>query len=257
MKSHSFCRHLFGGASFAVVGACLLPGIASASILVTTDPAAIAAFQSGATIETFDDLTAFGITSYGAGQNVSAAESFSSRDGATKPTFHSGGGSFNDPVGNPGTPIGIVAPGGTISGDVVSLNNVAAPLVVGTTELFNRGFMEIIFPDDVARVGFWVTHGTISLDLRDDGGTTHTTGDFAVTVTAKQFVGISRDNADVKVAALIGVQGTEAFTIDDMTYSTTPLGSSTTVPEAGTFWSVALAGVGIGCAGVRRHLKRR
>lgn len=207
---------------------------AQALIITTTDASVIAAFQSGATVEDFDDLTAFPITSYAAGQTVDSGAQFSSRDGATQPTFHSGGASPNDPVGNPGTPIGIFAPSGAIAGDVQSPENVAGPLVINSDEAFNFGFLEVIFPSNVATVGFWLTHGSVLFQLRDDTGNTLTTGDFEVSASEGQFVGISRDTADVKVAAL--VPSTEALTIDDFTYSVNP------VPEAGTLLDLAPAG---------------
>jgi hypothetical protein len=209
-----------------------MPVGAGAVIITTTDPAVVAAFQSGATVEDFDDLTALAITSYAAGQTVPAGAQFSSRGGATQPTFHSGGASPNDPVGNPGTPIGIFAPSGAIAGDVSSAPNVAGPLVINSDEAFNFGFMEVIFPSDVSRVGFWLTEGSVLFQLRDATGSPLTTGDFEVTASAGQFVGISRSASDVKVAALVGL--TEAFTIDDFTFGTP-------VPEPGAAACLALA----------------
>jgi hypothetical protein len=116
--------------------------------LISSDTSAVAAFQAGATVKNFDDLPALTITSYDSGQAVPSANQFSSRDlvAFTAPFFNSGGASFNDPVGNPGTPIGIFDPDGAIAGDVQSTNNVAGPLVVGSDEAFNNGFMEVIFP---------------------------------------------------------------------------------------------------------------
>lgn len=221
---------------------------AQAASLTTTDPALIAAFQSGATIERFDDLSALLITSYNAGQTVSTAAQFSSRNGATDPTFHSGGASPNDPVGNPGTPIGIFQPSGGILGDVASPNHVAGPLVINESEAFNFGFMEVIFPAGASRVGFWVTHGEVTMDLRDVEGNPLTTGDFLINGSAGQFIGISRDAADVRVAAIVG--STEAFTIDDFTFV---MGTaSPSVPEpsslAGSLFACLFAGAFFGVA---------
>lgn len=221
---------------------------AQALIITTNDPAVVAAFQSGASVEHFDDLAAFPITSYAAGQTVPPAAQFSSRDGATQPTFHSGGASPNDPVGNPGTPIGIFAPSGPIAGDVISGANVAGPLVINSDEAFNFGFMEVIFPADVSTVGFWLTSGSVLLQLRDVTGNTLTTGDFEVMASAGQFVGISRDAADARVAALVG--STEAFTIDDFTFGTP-------VPEAGVPVSLALAGASLWLSNRRRQAPRK
>lgn len=214
------------GAAVAVCVALAQAPAAHAVVIATTDAATIAAFQSGATIESFDDLSALVITSYVAGQTVGASEQFSTRNGLTQPTFHSGGASPNDPVGNPGTPIGIFEPTGGIAGDVRSPSNVAGPLVINSDEAFNFGFMEVIFPSTASRVGFWLTHGNVLLQLRDADGNTLTTGDFQVNGTAGQFIGIIRDSADVTVAAIVG--STEAFTIDDFTYAS---GGGTSVPE--------------------------
>ncbi len=139
------------------------PTASSGLTLVSSDATAVAQFQAGATVEGFDDLSALTITSYDDGQIVPAANRFSSRNLGvfTSPFFNSGGASFNDPVGNPGTPIGIFDPDGAIAGDVKSPNNVAGPLVGdGSFEAFNNGFMEVIFPADVIRVGFWITQGS-------------------------------------------------------------------------------------------------
>jgi hypothetical protein len=200
----------------------LLPIESFGLVIVTSDPNEVALFQTGATIEDFDDLAALTITSYDDGQSVPAANQFSSRDLAafTSPFFNSGGASFNDPVGNPGTPIGIFDPDGAIAGEVQSPANVAGPLTVGTDQAFDNGFMEVIFPADVIRVGFWITHGTdIQLILKDANNTNHSTGDFSVTGSAGEFIGIQRDAADVRGVTIVF----DAFTIDDFTYSTTPI----------------------------------
>ena len=203
--------------------ATMQPTESSGLTLITSDPSQVAQFQAGATVENFDSLSALTITSYDNGQIVPAANRFSSGNliTFTSPFFNSGGASFNDPVGNPGTPIGIFDPDGAIAGDVKSPNNVAGPLVGdGTFEAFNNGFMEVIFPADVIRVGFWVTQGTITLFLKDSTNTNLATGDVMVTGSSGQFIGIQRDTADVR-GVTIGF--TQAFTIDDFTYSTTPI----------------------------------
>lgn len=215
------------------VAAVWIAAASQGAVIITTDPAVAAAFMAGGTVENFDDLTAFPITSYAAGQTIPADAKFSSRDGALFPTFHSGGASPNDPVGNPGTPVGIFAPGGDIAGDVVSAANVVGPLTLANPdEPFNFGFMEVIFPQAVARVGFWLTSGNITLFLRDGTGS-NLPGDSSATVEEGQFVGIARDTADVVVAAM-GFP--EHFTLDDFTYSTTP------IPETGTLLNLGAVG---------------
>ena len=69
-------------------------------------------------------------------------------------------------------------------------------------------------------LGLWVTQGTITLFLKDSTNTNLATGDVQVTGSAGQFIGIQRDTADVR-GVTIGFP--EAFTIDDFTYSTTPI----------------------------------
>lgn len=195
-----------------------LPAASGAEILQTTSAKQAKKFQKGAAVEGFDDLQAAPLSGYDPNQTVDGAATFSSRDGATQPTFHSGGGSPDDPVGNPGTPIAIVDPAGAIEGESVSGKNVAAPLVVGELTVWTNGFMEVIFPAEVSKVGFWVTHGSVSLSLRDRSGAELTTGDFSAVASEGSFVGITRPSADVAVAALLA-NGVDAFTIDDFTYS--------------------------------------
>ena len=96
------------------------PTESSALYLVSSNPSEVGQFHMGATVENFDDLPALTLTSYLPGQTVPAANQFSSRNlvAFTSPFFNSGGASFNDPVGNPGTRIGIFDPDGAIAGDV-------------------------------------------------------------------------------------------------------------------------------------------
>ena len=116
-----------------------------------------------------------------------------------------------------------------LPGDVQSPNKVAGPLTVGTYEAFTNGFMEVIFPADVIRVGLWITQGSnIQLILK-----THNTptGDFSVTGNAGQFSGIQRDTADVRG----GTIGFGAFAIDDFTYSSTQM-----IPEPSSALLIAM-----------------
>jgi MYXO-CTERM domain-containing protein len=196
-------------------------------------------------VETFDAFPALSITSYAAGQTVPGANQFVSLSPAlfTAPFFNSGGASFNDPVSNPGTPIGIFDPEGAIAGDVVSGSHVAGPLAINTDEAFNFGFMEVVFPTDVQRVGMWVTHGTFQMILKDAGNSNIATGDFQVTGSAGEFIGIARDTADIRG---ITMGFPESFTIDDFTYGTS------VIPEPA---SALLAALGLGALLSRRRRK--
>jgi len=234
-----------------IVFAAFLPLDSNALSVTTTDSGVVASFQAGATIENFDDLAALTITSYSSGQTVPAANQFSSRNliTFTSPFYNSGGASFNDPVGNPGTPIGIFAPSGGIAGNVKSGTNVAGPLATGSDEAFNNGFMEVIFPTDIQLVGFWITHATtpITMILKDSTNTNLSTGDFQVTGSEGQFIGIIRDSADIRG---ITIGFTEAFTIDAFTFS----GARTTVPDTGATFGLLFASL-IGLTAVRRHYR--
>jgi VPDSG-CTERM motif len=232
-----------------IVFAPFLPLDSNALLVTTTDPGVVASFQAGATIENFDDLAALTITSYASGQTVPATNQFSSRNLSTftSPFYNSGGASFNDPVGNPGTPIGIFAPSGGIAGNVKSGTNVAGPLATGSDEAFNNGFMEVIFPADVQLVGFWITHATspIFMFLKDSTNNNLSTGDFQVQGSEGQFIGIQRDSADVRG---ITIGFTESFTLDDFTFSA----ATTTVPDTGATFALLFVSV-IGLIAVRRH----
>jgi MYXO-CTERM domain-containing protein len=224
-----------------------LPTASSGLVIVTSDAGEAAAFQAGATVEGWDDLPALVITTYDDGQVVPDANKFSSRDLTTftSPFFNSGGASFNDPVGNPGVRIGIFDPDGAIAGEVVSANNVAGPLSPGfggdPDTAFTNGFIEVIFPADVIRVGFWVTHGTsVQMFLKDSTNTNLSTGDVSVTGSAGQFIGIQRDSADVRGVTI----GFGTFTLDDFTYSSEP------VPEPA---GLALAALGLVALAIRRR----
>jgi len=237
-----------------IVFAPFLPLDSNALVVTTTDAGVVTSFQAGATIENFDNLPALTITSYSV-QTVPAANQFSSRNliTFTSPFYNSGGASFNDPVGNPGLPIGIFAPTGGIVGDVQSGPNVAGPLDINpndnSIEAFNNGFMEVIFPTDVQLVGFWITHasGSIMMILKDSTNTNLSTGDFQVTGIEGQFIGIQRDSPDVRG---ITIGFTESFTIDDFTFSA----ATTTVPDTGATFDLLFVSL-IGLTAVRRHYR--
>jgi len=204
--------------------------VAHAITINTTDAGVISAFQTGAAIETFDTLSGHIITSY-APVSVPAGNQFSSRNPADPgtPFFNSGGASFANPAGNPGTKIGIFDPSDGIAADFRSPNNVAGPLQVGTDQSFGGGFMEVIFQTAASKVGFWVTHGTVTLFLKDINNQNLAIGDVTVIGTEGSFIGIDRGVADIGGITLIG--GAVSFTLDDFTSAAS---TSTTVPDAGS-----------------------
>jgi hypothetical protein len=200
---------------------------AHALILKTTNAGEVATFSTGMNVEEFEGTIGTALSSYAPGQLVENGSLFSSLDHATQPTFHSGGADPNDPEGNPGTPIGIIDPSGAIAADVVSGVNVASPLVINTQEPFNNAFMEVIFfPGLVERVGFWITHGSVTLTLRDRQVNDLTTGDVTVTGVEGEFIGISRGTSDIAIAAVFAAGGGDSYTFDDFVYADS-------VPEPG------------------------
>jgi hypothetical protein len=225
---------------------------ASATVLVTTQQSDVDAFSTGIDLEDFEGLSGTTITGYGPGQLIDQDSDFSSRDPGRLPTFHSGGASPGNPVGNPGTPVGIASPSGAIAADVVSGSNVAAPLVINTEELFSdgvtTGFMEVIFSEPVERVGFWITHGgEVQLQLRDVTGSQLPSGDVSASGTKGQFVGISRPSADIVVAALFLSSG-DAFAIDDFVSTAAP------VPEPGAACLLVAGALTLALARGRREI---
>ncbi|MBA2623045.1 MAG: VPDSG-CTERM sorting domain-containing protein [Chthoniobacterales bacterium] len=243
---HSFwaARYLI---ALLAVGA---SSVGHAITINTTDPGVISTFQTGAAIETFDTLSGLSITSY-ASVAVPAGNQFSSRNLANPnlPAFNSGGATFTNPAANPGTPIGIFDPAGAIAAEFRSANNVAGPLEVGSDQAFGAGFMEVIFLNAVSKVGFWVTHGTVQLILKDTSNTNLASGDFTVTGNQGFFIGIDRGVADIGGITLIG--GNVSFTIDDFTSSaSTP---TATVPDVGSTLSL----LGMAFAGLTWCARRR
>jgi hypothetical protein len=238
---------------------------AQAGTLTTTTLSDITAFESGAFVETFDTVPGLAISSYptagNPGPTVPAADQQTALtpSGASQPTFfNSGGATFTDPVGNPGTPIGIFTPSGGIAGDVLSGHNVAGGLIGMTSTAFTDGnataFMEVIFPTDMSKVGLYVAHGQVLLILKNDGNNNLSTGDFMITGTAGQYIGLTRTSPDVKGVTMIF---TGVTTIDDFTFGngSSTSGSGGKVPDAGSPLNLALAG---GCLVVLgRKLKAR
>jgi hypothetical protein len=232
--------------------ALLAVGTASVShalTINTTDAGVISAFQSGAAIETFDTLSGLTITSY-ASVAVPAANQFNSRNLANPsvPEFNSGGATFSNPASNPGTPIGIFDPAEGIAADFHSANNVAGPLEVGSDQAFGSGFMEVIFQTPVSKVGFWVTHGSVQLILKDTSNMNLASGDVMVTGTQGNFIGIDRGVADIGGITLLAV-GAVSFTLDDFTSA----GSTSTVPDTGGTLSL----LGLAFAGLMWCARRR
>jgi len=253
-----------------LVTAALVVGTsAQAGILVTSNPADIAAFQSGAIVENFDNLGALPISSYPApgapGPVVPAGVQVTALTppGASQPVFfNSGGASFNNPVGNPGVPIAILAPPAS---DVHTPPNVAGPIVhdfiSGTSNLFTdgqtTGFMEVIFSSNQEKVGLFVTHGQVLFILKDENNTNIPGAQ--QTASAGQFVGITLPSAEARGVTMIF---TGPSTIDDFTYAGTSTstdgdggstGGGTSVPDTASAVNFLLAGGFLWLVSARRR----
>jgi hypothetical protein len=208
------------------------------------------AFATGATVQTFEGIggvTALPLTSYddttdGTSVAVPAAAQLSLNIAGL--LFHSGGGSFNDPVGNPGTPAAVLALGNGIVNDARSATNVVGPLAINTEFLELDQFIEIVFIDALQdRVGFWLNPGLgpALLTAFDSGGTPLD----SIIGDAGNFVGIQE--AGIKFVSIIATSAT-GFTIDDLTYAPA---TSTTVPEPAALTLLAVGSLAL--LRLRRH----
>ena len=224
-----------------------LAGLMEGAVINTTNSAAIAAFQAGATVVNFESVsgvTPFTISSYTTGTAVTpTAFVFNQIPGVQ---FSVGGAvGTNEPA--------VYHLSGGIAGDAHSATNVLGPVDFDFTTKFGAGAMiEIFFPTKVSKVGFWLNPslGDVLLIAADTNfAFSHlpeTTLETANPVTHGNFVGISRATADIGGFKIIGL-GTTGFTIDDFTFGGT---AAVTVPEPGTF---ALLGVGLLLFGLRRR----
>jgi PEP-CTERM motif len=221
-----------------------------AAVINTNDPATVAAFQAGATVVNFDSIsgrTPQTITSYTTGSPV-AATSFIF-DQIPGVQFSVGGAvGTNEPA--------LYSLSGGIAGDAKSPTTVLGPVDFDFTTKFGPGAMiEIFFPTKVSKVGFWLNPslGNVELIAADTNFAfsheTETTLEMAASVTAGNFVGISRPTADIGGFKIIGL-GATGFTVDDFTFAA---GATTSVPEPG---SLMMFGAGAIALLTSRRLRR-
>jgi hypothetical protein len=219
------------------------PPIGFASVIATTDPAQIAAFQVGATIVTFEGIP--GITAFHnqtPGTVVPSAALLKNQ--VTGLTFFSN--AIEGPYVLDLTGFGNI-------GDAHSTPNVVAGTSpegpAGEAVVCFTCFVEIRFASPVSRVGARndPTGSRIQLLATDAGGGT-TFGD--VQADQGQFVGVDTgvNNIERALFQFISTQSVQGFSLDDLTFARA---GTTTVPEPGT---LVLGGLGLaGVAWLRRR----
>ncbi len=162
--------------------------------------------------------------------------------------FHSGGGSFNDPQNNPGTPTALLRLQGGIAGDAHSATNVVGSLEINSDLLDLDQFVEVGLIDGTRRnrFGFWLNPslGPVLLSAFDANGSLLESG----TGTAGNFVGIVRPTDEIRAISIVS-SGAQGFTIDDLTFGSA---APSAVPEPGT-----LALLGTGLAGLGAAVRKR
>jgi hypothetical protein len=233
------------------VAAIAFSSIAEATVIDTNNAAAVAAFQSGATVVNFERIagrTPQSISSYTVGDPVSATSFVFDQIPGVQ--FSVGGApGTNEPA--------LYELSGAIAGDAKSPTNVLGPVDFDFTTKFNSSaLIEIFFPTKVSKVGFWLNPslGNVELIAADTNfafsGLSETTLETANPVTAGNFVGIERATADIGGFKIIAL-GSNGFTIDDFTFGG---GIPTSVPEPTTF---LLLGLGLSGAVVGGRVFRK
>lgn len=221
---------------------------AAAAGIDSTDAGAIAAFQSGLTVQTFESL---------AGRTPQAIMAYTQGNAVSANAFV-----FNQVPGvqfSVGGMVGTNMPalfqlGGAIAGNAHSASTVLGPVDFDFTTKFGPGaFIEVFFPVKVSSVGFWLNPalGNVTLIAADTNfafsGLVETTLE-TFAGTAGRFAGISRSAADIGGFKIIGT-GATGFTVDDFSYGVSAV--TTPVPEPAE-WALLLAGAAA-MAGWRRR----
>jgi hypothetical protein len=215
-------------ALFAAVSMACMPLSAGAVPFVSSNPVEVAAFQEGATIQTFEGIP--GVTAFNnqtPGTIVPTAALLKSQIPGL--TF------FSNFAGGP-TVVNLT--GFSNITDAKSPPNILSGTDVSGDDgvICFTCFIEVLFTEPVSKVGAWndPTGSRIQLlaTATDELGTTTTFGDpFA---NQGQFVGVSIATNSIQRALFqfITTQGTPGFSLDDLTYArVTANGTGSPIPE--------------------------
>ena len=234
------------------VSALALSSASMATPINTNDINIYNTFATGATLQNFENIA--GMTPLVLNNYTNALDSSTNVPAAAQLSldipgllFHSGGGSFNNPAGNPGTPTALLFLDGDLGTDAHSGNNLVGSLEINTENLDLDQFIEIVFINTLqARVGVWLNPslGNVTMTAFDSTGSSLE----SVAGSAGNFVGFERSAADIKFVSIVN-NNNAGFTVDDLTYG----GARTTTPvsEPG---SLALIGLSLL---VLAYLRRR
>src|SRR5215471_7922439 len=225
----------------ALVFSATLGGLLNAAIVDTTNPATVAAFQSGATVVNFENIsgrTPQTITNYNSGNAVDSNSFIFDQIAGVQ--FSVGGVvGANEPA--------LYKLSDGIAGDANSPTTVLGSVDFDlNTRLDSTGLIEIFFPTKVSEVGFWLNPSLgnvtiIALDTNFAFSHIPDTNLEMGTGTAGHFVGIQRPTADIGGFKIEAAANSKGFTIDDFTFG----GGTTTSTSAPEPASMLLLGCGL------------
>ncbi len=160
------------------VSALALASASLATPINTNDITVYNAFATGATLQNFESISGMEplpLDSYANALDSSTAVPAAAQLGLdiSGLLFHSGGGSFNNPTGNPGTPTALLGARNDVVDDVRSGRNVVGSLEINTENLDLDQFIEIVFINTLqSRVGVWLNPslGNVTMTAFDSTG---------------------------------------------------------------------------------------
>lgn len=215
---------------FSILFASSLASQAQAAFFNSNDAQVYAAFAQGATVQDFESpgsLVPYVLSDLNDGLNGSTTIPSNAQVGGqfSGLHFHSGGGSFNDPVNSPGTPAAL------LSLDAKLGQNVIGSLEINTETLALDSFVEVVFTLALQnRIGFWLNPalGQVRLSAFDSNQNQLESG----IGDAGNFVGISHTANEIKYISIVSQNLGKGFTLDTLTYGRS--GGGNTVPEPST-----------------------